>query len=485
MSKFAPELQSWDVIVVGGGGSGMMTAVEASRRGLKCLVIEKQHRIGGTTAISVGSLSANCTPQQRRAGINDSPQDHFEDLAKFAGVDAERDNVDLRWLYVRQISDVVETLMQYGVQFYGPLPEPPHRVPRLHTVIPNSRSYLSRLHSEFRRHDGNLLTGWRVEELILDRNQIKGVRAKAPDGRVLTLSSDYVVLATGDFSSSRELKSRYLGGDAADTPGVNPGSEGDGHRMATALGGDIVNGDIALGPQLRFAPPRLAQALSTLPTSKTAARLMRFGFESLPERLRSFVMMYLLTTHLAPAAGLVEASAVLRGNEPSTSSPLNGPLVASDDRVWLLFDTVVGESFEAWPHFVSTAPGIAYAYLSDYRRYRRDVCHVQQKSSALSRQIGVSSELVDSVLEDWADKLGRRLVPPFYALGPLRSWMVLSDGGLAVSSELQVLGKAGAPIGGLYAVGSVGQGGLVIRGHGHHIGWAFVSGMTVGRRIGA
>ena len=29
----------------------------------------------------------------------------------------------------------------------------------------------------------------------------------------------------------------------------------------------------------------------------------------------------------------------------------------------------------AWPSFVSTAPGVAYAYLKDYRRNRRDIYH--------------------------------------------------------------------------------------------------------------
>jgi len=37
-------------------------------------------------------------------------------------------------------------------------------------------------------------------------------------------------------------------------------------------------------------------------------------------------------------------------------------------------------------------------------------------------------------------------------------------------------GRVIAPIAGLYAVGSTGQGGLLLKGHGHHLAWAFVSG---------
>jgi succinate dehydrogenase/fumarate reductase flavoprotein subunit len=70
---------------------------------------------------------------------------------------------------------------------------------------------------------------------------------------------------------------------------------------------------------------------------------------------------------------------------------------------------------------------------------------------------------------------------PYHALGPLKSYCVFADGGLAVSEQLEVLGKDGTPIPGLYAAGSVGQGGLVLEGHGHHLGWAFVSGRIAGR----
>ena len=50
-----------------------------------------------------------------------------------------------------------------------------------------------------------------------------------------------------------------------------------------------------------------------------------------------------------------------------------------------------------------------------------------------------------------------------------------------MSERLEVIGRDGAPIHGLYAAGSTGQGGLLLYGHGHHLGWAFVSGRIAGR----
>jgi predicted oxidoreductase len=70
---------------------------------------------------------------------------------------------------------------------------------------------------------------------------------------------------------------------------------------------------------------------------------------------------------------------------------------------------------------------------------------------------------------------------PYIALGPVRSVFVHSEGGLAVDREHRVLAEDHRPIPELYAAGSTGQGGLLLKGYGHHLGWAFTSGRGAGR----
>jgi succinate dehydrogenase/fumarate reductase flavoprotein subunit len=72
-------------------------------------------------------------------------------------------------------------------------------------------------------------------------------------------------------------------------------------------------------------------------------------------------------------------------------------------------------------------------------------------------------------------------MPPFYALGPVKSYIVFTDGGLKVTERLEVARADGTVIPGLYAAGSAGQGGLLLEGHGHHLGWAFISGRIAGK----
>ncbi len=62
-----------------------------------------------------------------------------------------------------------------------------------------------------------------------------------------------------------------------------------------------------------------------------------------------------------------------------------------------------------------------------------------------------------------------------------KNYVVLTDEGLAVDEEHRLLGKNDMHIPGLFAAGSVGQGRLIIKGQGHHIGWAFTSGRRAGK----
>jgi succinate dehydrogenase/fumarate reductase flavoprotein subunit len=75
---------AYDIIIVGGGSAGMTCAITAAKRGLKILVIEKDNKIGGTLHLTAGHLSAANTNLQKRKGINDSIENHYNDIVKIS-----------------------------------------------------------------------------------------------------------------------------------------------------------------------------------------------------------------------------------------------------------------------------------------------------------------------------------------------------------------------------------------------------------------
>ena len=480
----------YDVVVVGGGGAGLAAASEAARLGRTVVLLEKNPEPGGSTSWSVGSISATNTPHQRRAGIKDTPGEHFEDMAKHAGALAARDNPALRRILVDHTNEMLEWLMRLGVVFVGPMPEPPHRYNRMHNVVPNSRSFAYHLTRYCRQLGVHIRTGTAARKFVTEGERVTGV--EATDGAGLArqfVARGGVVLASGDYSGGRELKAEFASAEIAEVDAVNVTNTGDGHRMARALGAVVLNGDIIRGPIMRFIPPTRQNLLRQLPPWWPLARAMAWCHENLPQAwLRPFLLSF-LTTALGPSPELYKAGAILvnRDGERYTDE-LGQPNLATAKQpgrmAWIVFDDSVASKFSAWPNYVSTAPGVAYAYLDDYRRNRADIYHQAGSVAELANSIGVPAPALERTLADYQGARGDRpalATAPYYALGPVRSYVVFTDGGLRVTERLEVVRGDGRIIPGLYAAGAAGQGGLLLEGHGHHLGWAFISGRIAGR----
>lgn len=73
MSKIDAVTRHWDVIVVGSGVAGLVTATVCSLHGLKVLVCEKTGFFGGTTAWSMGAVWAPCNSLMEKLAQVDDP----------------------------------------------------------------------------------------------------------------------------------------------------------------------------------------------------------------------------------------------------------------------------------------------------------------------------------------------------------------------------------------------------------------------------
>jgi succinate dehydrogenase/fumarate reductase flavoprotein subunit len=480
-----------DVVVVGGGGAGMAAASAAASLGRSVMLIEKNPALGGSTAWSVGSISVTASRQQLAQGIIDHPDAHFEDLDQLAGAKRNRDNLALRRVLVDNITETFRWLESTGLVFVGPNPEPPHRLPRMHNVLPNSRAFPEMLGRHCRRLGVDIRLGTLADTLLREGDRVSGISARLSDGRKVEIRArGGVVLAGGDYSASAEMKAELAGPDTEKLEAVNPTATGKAIQMGRDIGAEVINGDIVRGPIMRFIPPTKESLLRRLPPNRWLALALRWSMAYLPEAVQRPFAMSFLTTALGPARELFEAGAILVNSkgarfcdeldQPGHHVPNQPGKVA-----FIVLDQALARQFTAWPYFVSTAPGIAYAYLDDYRRNRRDIYHQAADIDGLASSLGVPAAALGEAIRGAAGggPGGRPGLSsgPYVALGPVKSYVVFTDGGLKVTEQLEVVGPDGAAVPGLYAAGSTGQGGVLLEGHGHHLGWAFVSGRIAGR----
>ncbi|OLL28306.1 FAD-binding dehydrogenase [Burkholderia sp. SRS-W-2-2016] len=473
-----------DVVIVGAGGAGLAAAIEAAEAGARVVLLEKNDAPGGSTSWSIGSVSASQTPHQRAQGISDTPQAHWEDMPGFAGELAGRDNDALRRVLCDAMPDTFQWLLDSGVRFMGPMPEPPHRVPRMHNVLPNSRSFIYHLTRRAQRAGVGIRVRARVVELALEDGAVKGVVYELNGTMQRIDARGGVILAAGDFTNSPELKARFMGPQEAKVAAVNPTATGDGQRIAERCGARIVNGDLALGPEIRFIAPAKENFVRRLPPWRSLAAVMQWSMKHLPDALLRPFLMKFLTTALAPSLALFDDGAILvnaRGERfgEETERPAYRLPDQPEGIGYIVIDGRIAERYRAWPHFISTAPGVAYAYLADYRRNRPDVYREASSIEGLAAATGMDAQ---ALARSIASREGANALAhaPFIALGPVRAVFVHAEGGLMVDEQHRVLDAHDAPIAGLFAAGSTGQGGLLLKGHGHHLAWAFASGRRAG-----
>ncbi|MES2189849.1 MAG: FAD-dependent oxidoreductase [Pseudomonadota bacterium] len=516
MTVSAQWSETADVVIVGAGGAGLIAACTAARAGSRVVLIEKAPRIGGTTALAVGSIMAAGTQQQRDDGIVDSAADHAEDLAGVARGFGISDNADLSRLMATHAAEAVAFLRSIGVVFANPLPQPPHRQPRLHQVMPGSASYIHHLDRACRKAGVVIHASTAATRLVQAGGRVAGVEVKDDSGALRIIgAAKGVILASGDIAGNAALLKSHIGEGLDGIEVLNPWCTGDGHTMGAAAGAQIVSrtdygaGELA---QMRFVKPAKPNWTQRIPPFRSMAWLIKTALQYPPAVavLRPFVLKF-LTTALGVDRGIfVEGALLINKRGERFADELAGTIlqdVGSHERTavklageantpnlllprqpegvgYIVFDERIARQFSSWPHFISTAPGVAYAYLDDYRRARPDIFHSAPTLAGLAGQLGMDVNTLQASVKAAMPERGSKALTggPFYALGPIKSWLLVTPVGLAVNTRLEVLDAQGQAIQGLYAAGGVGQGGFTNTGHGHGLAWAFTSGLLAGRQ---
>jgi fumarate reductase flavoprotein subunit len=476
----------FNVIVVGGGGSGLAAAVSAAEHGVSVLLLEKHAQLGGATGIAVGSLTANCTRMQADAGIKDSLDDHTEDAGLFASPEIEaRNNPEMRRWFLDQSADTLHWLMEMGLNFYGPNPEPPNRVPRMHNVVPGAKAYITALQARLIKLGGTVLTNTPVLDLILDGDWVTGVEADIGGERRVFSADLGVVLAAGDYANSPALISRFKGEQFAHIEGISERATGDGHLLAEKAGAELVNMDVTYGPELRFVPPKTKTFQQLLPTRGLFAKLMGLVVPLMPQFLMSMMIKRLLVTWQHPEDALLDEGAILVNQKgerfcQEKESPQREIAIANQPEKigYILLDQRLIEKFSEWPNFISTAPKIGYAYVADYLKLRPDVAVRGASLAEIAEKRSIPLDHLQKSAEE-----GGLVEGPWVLLGPAKAYFTTTEGGVVINKKFQALDSEGNPIPGLFAVGQNGLSGQILWGHGLHIAWAITSGRLVGQQL--
>ena len=421
-------------LVVAGAGGGLAGALRAAEAGLSVLVVDPDEQFlhGNNTSMSTAMIPGAGTRWQRAAGVEDGPERFLADIT--AKTHGAADPV-LAAALARLSAPLVEWLADsqgLPLQLVRDFSYPGHSADRQHTLEGRHGSALLRhLHERVRAQPSvDLLVPARLVDVTRDAaGEVDGAVIAYPGGHRETVATRGVLLATNGYGANRDLVARHL------------------PEIATAHyhGGQFSTGD-GLEIGLRHGA--------------TSAFMDAYqGHAALARRSRTLVG-WATVMH---GAVMVDEGGDRFGDETSGYSEYAAALAARPGaHGWIVLDRRIHDLCRSFTDFRQTVEEGALTWAEDL--------------DALAAGIGCAPEaLKGSVAEQTAaasgaaghDRFGRTffeepLRAPFAAVEVVPA-LFHTQGGLVVDGEARVLGRKGAPIGGLFASGGAAHG---ISGHG-------------------
>jgi succinate dehydrogenase/fumarate reductase flavoprotein subunit len=260
----------YNIIIIGGGSSGMACAITAAQRGLQILVIEKDDKIGGTLHLTAGHLSAAGTNMQKQKGITDTIESHYNDIARISN---NTMNATLTKKAVELAPATVNWLQDLGYPFNDIAPliiygHEPYSVARTYLgvndyaakdITGSGKSVYNKLLPLWNKYitDGNIKVMYKHSLKSLIKNENKIVKIELENLNLFTFTlievgNAKVVVTTGGYAANADLynaammphkllPNKHFPNRLLSSANIN--SQGDGIVAITNIGGSFVGAE--------------------------------------------------------------------------------------------------------------------------------------------------------------------------------------------------------------------------------------------------
>jgi succinate dehydrogenase/fumarate reductase flavoprotein subunit len=435
-----------DVLVIGGGMSGLTAAAHAASEGAEVLVVEKAAETGGSAALALGFfwtakttadlLNENHGTDPALAELLISRFDDALDWIRTSGAEV-RDRMDL------------ETVMGFPT----------------HGHLFDNLGYLARCARTVAAKGGHIIPESVVDSLILHDGAVDGAMISDSES-TFSVRASSTVLATGGIQGSPSLRNRYVcdNGDRI-LLRANPASTGDGLALALSAGAstsrhmDGFYGHLVPSPLVDGLDPADYAKLSMM-FSPRCMLVDPSGKRWMDESRGYFV-------NAQEVARLPEQRALLIGDQQIRDDDgLSFGNSEQSDRI----DTAVARG-------ARVAVEASLEELADaVRQWGYDIS--PEVVAEFNSLVGTDRDASPGEPPHRRFR-GALQKPPYFAV-EVQPTITFSHGGIGVDTRCRVLRPDGTPIPGLLAAG-VDTGGMFHGGYAGGLAMSTVTGLTAAR----
>lgn len=453
-----------EIVIIGGGGSGMGAALTASEQGAKVVLLEKMPFLGGAMAISGGSVVGPTSDYQQAEGIEDSADLFYEDLLLNGHINDEQ----ISRLYADNVGDMFNWLQnEVGVKFEGFTSAPEYQADRIGKLTGGSPEMAETIRNKLAETDVEVYLNTRATELIKEGDTIVGVKAEGADGSQYEIRAKATLLATGGFGNEKEmLQPPY---DTALYYGP-VSSTGDGHKMAMDVGAMTHNMEYGkIYPNGVEVSPGFAK--STVTASSEVLR-NRSGI-------------------------LVDRSGKRVLDESGSYASIRDIMLEQEDQtLFILMDKENWDVFQQLNIDTRTLTNTEVERGISNEGAAPPLIATNSDIKTAAETVGVDGDALVETVENFNayyeagndEEFGREIKMPIgegpYYIIEQKPRFATTLGGLKITTNFEVLDENEQPIDGLFAVGEIVAG---PQGDdsmpGANLGWAFTSGHLAGKQL--
>ncbi|MCB2177476.1 MAG: FAD-dependent oxidoreductase [Actinomycetales bacterium] len=434
---------SYDVVVVGGGGSGLSCAVQAAGHGLSVAVLEKMPQLGGSSAFAEGHAAFESDEQIKR-GIDVTKDEAFRAYMDYSHWHADSaivsrfvDNAATTIVKMRELGAVYEEVIVTAE-------DQPGELVTWHIPHGEVAHVLELMEAKARELGVEIYLETPAKEILTDGGRVIGVVATDSDGEEVRIGAKAVVVGTGGYAKNPAMLDKFSAWDCgAQMINVGgEGNEGDGLQMMFDVGAKEWSsiGTLLLFPIMRgktvtshtnaagFQPYFWVNRDGKRCTNEICG--LNFGqagdiVANLPGSFFWTVIDQTQVDHLVNDGCEVGLGIYVRTGEKLVNLPAE---LEADIEAGIVFR---GDTVEALAEQIGVDPAVLAAEVDEYNgmcRAGKDTRFYKQKY-LLPVENG-----------------------PFYAI-KMEPGIMITMGGIKIDENMQVIDTSGAPIPGLYSVG--------------------------------
>jgi len=462
----------YDLIVIGAGTAGMPAAIFAAERGANVLVVEKSPILGGTLDRSGGQISGAGTVFQKRAGVEDHPDNHYADNMRISS-----NTVDpvITRLFVDNAGDSINWL---GANGFEPLDGHPvlggghefFTTRRYHWGKDGGKTILAVMAPLYKKAEKSgkvtTLMSTGVIDLIQDDDgAVVGVATEDDKGGLMDYMGKNVLLSCGGCAANPRMFADLHNAELTALV-AHPYSQGAGLTLGQSAGGYIRGGEKYLG------------SFGGLMSDDSYPANNEGSIQHVPDkRLPSEIWVN------------SDGQRFMREDHPSVDYREHALNRQSGQRMWVIADQ----------EMMDNATPFMNGWSKDKQMKSFDTHPMFTKAESLDalavkagvNPLGLAASVATynrAIAEGAGDPFGRQHRPmgvsegPYYAVR-LTAYSLLSFAGLAVDGKLQVIRQNGTAVPNLYAAGEV-IGAGATSGNAYTNGSMVTPAVTFGRLLG-